>query len=170
MLTQSCIVNHLLSYCILQPFFALPPQRQKDEYCILGMERYISVKIIFCLIKLSWEMDTTKYLQTWSSFLSGDEAGRALDNFCDTATILQGCNLPRFFNIFTLLLSCRTLDVKWAPPALSDSQVVGVCCRQSKERLGGQMFGRLIYILWHMWTNCLALLFCVIYHKIFLLL
>ena len=43
------------------------------------------------------------------------------------------------------------------PPALSDSQVVGVYCRQSKERLGGQMFGRhrgvlsvllLIYILW----------------------
>ena len=41
-------------------------------------------------------------------------------------------------------------------PALSDSQVVGVYCRQSRERLGGQMFGRrsgvvsvllLIYIL-----------------------
>ena len=28
------------------------------------------------------------------------------------------------------------------PPALSDSQVVGVYCRLSRERLGGQMFGR----------------------------
>ena len=42
------------------------------------------------------------------------------------------------------------------PPALSDSHVVGVYCRQSRERLRGQMFGRrrrvlslllLIYIL-----------------------
>ena len=46
-----------------------------------------------------------------------------------------------------------------SPPALSDSQVVGVYCRKSRERLGGhwQIFGRrsgvlsillLIYILW----------------------
>ena len=48
------------------------------------------------------------------------------------------------------------------PPALSDSQVVGVYCRQSKERLGGQMFGRrwgvrsvlsLIYVYSLVWTD-----------------
>ena len=49
------------------------------------------------------------------------------------------------------------------PPALSDSQVVGVYCRQNRERLGGQMFGRgrgvlsvllLIYILWTSPSHC----------------
>ena len=51
------------------------------------------------------------------------------------------------------------------PPALSDSQVVGVYCRQSRERLGGQMFGRrrgvlsllsLIYILWFQLSSRLS--------------
>ena len=41
-------------------------------------------------------------------------------------------------------------------PALSDSQGVGVYCRQSKERLGGQMFGR------HRWVLSVLLLIYIL--------